>query len=130
MKRKFVLLFHWFLSLMGLIAFIVIITFIISFRPQGRSQGNSIQSLQDRLVQLGIPVKSVTVTKQSPLEVEVIINGSGSNGMLSNDDMLNQFLTVREVELAYLNFDMQIESYRLIIVKAKGDVLYDSKTCN
>src|SRR5690606_7405453 len=104
MKKNIVQLFRWSLSLIGLIVLVVVMTFALSIRPQGSSQGNGIQSLQERLVQLDIPVKSVTVTKQSPLEIEVILNSSGSNGMLSNDDMLNQFLTVREVELAYLSF--------------------------
>lgn len=126
MKKNIVQLLRWSLPLIGLIALVVVMTFALSLRPQGSSQGNGIQSLQERLVQLGIPVKSVTITKQSPLEIEVILNSSGSNGMLSNDDMLNQFLTVREVELAYLNFATHIENYRLILVTAKGDTLYDS----
>lgn len=126
MKKKNVQLFRFPMSLTGLIVLVVVMTFALSIRPQGSSQGNSIQSLQERLVQLDIPVKSVTVTKQSPLEIEVVLNSSGSDGMLSNDDMLNQFLTVREVELAYLSFAMRIESYRLILITAKGDTLYDS----
>lgn len=126
MKKNIVQLFHWSLSLIGLIALVVVMNFALSLRPQGSSQGNGIQSLQERLEQLGIPVKSITVTKQSPLEVEVILNSSGSDGKMSNDDMLNQFLTVREVELAYLNFAMHIESYRLILVTAKDETLYDS----
>jgi hypothetical protein len=125
MKKNIVQLFRWSLSLIGLIALVVVISIALSFRPQGGPQGNGIQSLQERLVQLGIPVKSVTITKQSPLEIEVILNSSGSDGILSNEDMLNQFLTVREVELAYLNFAVHIESYRLILVTAKGDTLYD-----
>jgi hypothetical protein len=126
MKKNIVQLFRWSLSLIGLVALVVIMTFALSLRPQESSEGNGIQSLQERLVKLGIPVKSVTVTKQSPLEIEVLLNSSGSDGMLSNDDMLYQFLTVREVELAYLNFATHIESYRLILVTEKGDNLYDS----
>jgi hypothetical protein len=126
MKKKIVQLFSWSFSLLGLIALLVVMTFALSLRPQEGSQGNGIQSLQERLVQLGIPVKSVEVTKQSPLEIEVVLTSSGSDGMLSKDDMLNQFLTVREVELAYLNFATHIEIYRLILVTAKGDTLYDS----
>jgi hypothetical protein len=126
MKKKIVLLFRWSLSLIGLIALVVVMTFALSLRPQESSQENGIQSLQERLVQLGIPIKSVEVTRQSPLEIEVVLTSSGSDGTLSNDDMLNQFLTVREVELAYLNFATHIEIYRLILVTVKGDTLYDS----
>ena len=125
MKKKIVLLFRWSLSLIGLIALVVVMTFALSLRPQESSQENGIQSLQERLVQLGIPIKSVEVTRQSPLEIEVVLTSSGSDGMLSNDDMLNQFLTVREVELAYLNFATHVEIYRLILVTVKRDTLYD-----
>jgi hypothetical protein len=126
MKNKLIQLFHWSLPLIGLIALIVFMTFAISLRPQESVQENGIQSLQDRLAELDIPVKSITVTKQSPLEIEIILDSSGSDGMLSNNDRLNQFLTVREVELAYLNFAMPIKSYRLFLVTANGDILDDS----
>jgi hypothetical protein len=126
MKKNIVHLFRWCLSLIGLIALVAVINFALSLRPQVSSQGNGIQSLQERLVQLGIPIKSVTVTKQSPLEIEVILNSSGSDGKLSNDDMLNKFLTVREVELAYLNFKTFIRSYRLVLITEEGNTIYDS----
>lgn len=126
MKKNVIQLFRWSLPLIGLIALVVFMIFALSLRPQGSSQGNGIQALQERLEQSGIPVKSITVARQSPLEIEVILNSSGSDGKMSNDDMLNQFLTVREIELAYLNFATNIESYRLILVTTKGDTLYDS----
>ena len=45
---------------------------------------------------------------------------------LGPDDVWYKFLTEREVELAYLNFATHIESYRLILVTAKGNTIYDS----
>lgn len=126
MKKNIFQLFHSSLFLIGLIALGVFMTFALSLRSQGISQANGIQSLKGRLLQLGIPVKSISVTRQTPLEIEVILSSSGYDGMLSNDDMLNQFLTVREVELAYLNFALHIKSYRLILATEKNDILYDS----
>jgi hypothetical protein len=126
MKKNIVQLLSWSLSLIALIALVAAINFALSLRPQGSSQGNDIRTLEERLVQLGIPVKSVTVTKQSPLEIEVILQSSGSDEKLSQDDLWNKFLTEREVELAYLNFTTHIESYRLVLVTAKGNTIYDS----
>lgn len=126
MKKKFVQLLSWSLSLIALIALVAVINFALSLRPQSSSQGNDIQALEERLVQLGIPVKSITVTKQSPLEIEVILQSSGSDEKLSQDDLWYKFLTEREVELAYLNFATHIESYRVILVTAKGNTIYDS----
>ena len=40
--------------------------------------------------------------------------------------MLNMFLAVREVELAYLHYDLPVKSYRLMLVIPEGDVVYDS----
>jgi hypothetical protein len=126
MKKNTVHVLSWSLSLIALVALVAIINFTLSLRPQGSSQGNGVQSLQERLVQLGIPVKSVTVTKQSPLEIEVILQSSGIDEKLDQGDLWYKFLTEREVELAYLNFATHIESYRLILVTAKGNTIYDS----
>jgi hypothetical protein len=126
MKKIIVQFFRWSLSLIGLIVLVAVMAFAFSLRPHVSLQEYNIQSLQERLVKLGIPVKSVTVTKQSPLEIEVILNSSGRDGKLSNDDMLNKFLAVREVELAHLNFAISIKSYRLILVTGEGNSIYDS----
>ena len=118
--------FRWLLNMIALIALVALIYFALSLRPQASSQGYELQSLQDRLLQLNIPVKSLTVTNQSPLEIELILNSSGSVGRLSEADMLNMFLAVREVELAYLHYDLPVKSYRLMLVIPEGDVVYDS----
>jgi hypothetical protein len=125
MKKNLAQLFHWPLYLIGLIVLVIFLNFAFSLQPPASSRGNGIQALQKRLLQLGIPVKSVTVTKQSPLEIEVILNSSGSDGKLSRDDFVNEFLAVREVELAYLNFATFIKSYRLVLVTADGNTPYD-----
>ena len=56
MKKYPVQLFRWSLSLIGLIVLVAVMIFALSFRPQVSSQGNGIESLHKRLVQLGIPV--------------------------------------------------------------------------
>lgn len=119
-------LLRWFLILIALIALAVVIYWVLFLRPQAGVQVKDLQALQERLQQLNIPVKSLIVTHQSPLEIELILNSSGSVGRLSEADMLNMFLAVREVELAYLHYDLPVKSYRLMLVIPEGDVVYDS----
>ena len=40
--------------------------------------------------------------------------------------MLHMFLAEREVELAYLRYDLPVKSYRLMLAPPQGDALYDS----
>ncbi len=119
-------LFRWFLILIALIALAGVIYWILILRPQTGGQAKDLQALQERLQQLNIPVKSLTITHPTPLELEVILNSSGSPGHLSQVDMLNKFLAVREIELAYLYFGLSVQSYRLMLVTPQGDALYDS----
>lgn len=119
-------LLRWFLILIALIALAVVIYWVLVLRPQAGVQVKDLQALQERLQQLNIPVKSLIVTRQTPLEIELTLNSSGSVGRLSEEDMLNMFLAVREVELAYLHWDLPVESYRLMLATPQGDALYDS----
>ncbi len=119
-------LLRWFLILIALIALAVVIYWILVLRPQAGGQANELQALQERLQQLNIPVKSLIVTKKTPLEIELTLNSTGSVGRLSEADMLHMFLAVWEVELAYLHYDLPVESYRLMLVTPEGDVVYDS----
>ncbi len=126
MKNTTVKLFQGSLYLIGLIILVLVLIFALSIRPQVSTQEDGIQSLQERLARTGIPIKSLKVTSQSPLEVEVIINSSASDGKLSHEDVLNQFLAVREIELAYLHFGALINSYRLVLETKEGNPIYDS----
>ena len=119
-------LLRWFLILIALIALAVVIYWVLVLRPQAGGQAYELQALQERLQQLNIPVKNLTINHPTPLEIELTLNSSGSVGRLSEADMLNMFLAVREVELAYLHYDLPVKSYRLMLIIPEGDVVYDS----
>lgn len=119
-------LWRWFLIFIALIALEVVIYWVFVLRPQAGVQANDLQALQERLMQVNIPVKSLTITHPTPLEIELTLNSTGSVGRLSEADMLHMFLAVREVGLAYLHYDLPVKSYRLMLVIPKGDVVYDS----
>jgi hypothetical protein len=114
-----------FLSLAALLAALLI---ALSVRPQQSAPGSGAQSLEERLAQLGVPVKSIVVTQESPLQLQISIEYANQGGNSSNDDLWYQFITEREVELAYLNLGMRVDSYRLIEVTPEGKVLSDVET--
>jgi hypothetical protein len=113
------------LLLAGLVAAIFI---ALSFRPQKSAPESSAQALEERLAQLGVPVKSVVVTQQTPLRLKIIILSSSAGEKLSQDDIWYHLVTVREVELAYQNLGMKIDSYQLIFVTPQGNELFHGET--
>lgn len=127
MKKNINLLLRGSILLIGMIILFVVLNFILSNQQQASSMGNGIQTLQARLEQSGIPVKSLTVTRQSPLEVEVILSSTSNDEKMSNEDMLHEFITVRELELAHLNLGLPVGAYRLVLTTANDKSIYDSE---
>ncbi len=124
MKKNIFQLLSWSLFLVITIA---IVSIALATRPRGDPQASSEATLEQRLVDLGLPVKSFTVIKPSPLEVELILESAGRDDDQSvRADMWNRFIAGRELDLAYLNYDLRIASYHLKQVTAKGDELYSS----
>jgi hypothetical protein len=83
-------LFRLFGGTLALIALIAAISFALSARPQASAPGSSIQALEERLRELGVPVQSVTVTKESPLEVEVTIQSAESDEIPGRENLWNR----------------------------------------
>ena len=59
-------LLRWFLILIALIALAAVIYWVFVLRPQAGGQAYELQALQERLQQLDIPVKSLTITHPTP----------------------------------------------------------------
>lgn len=78
--------------------------------------------LRARLAQLGIPVKDVQVKKQSPLEIEIILQSSSPSKQASQDDLWYKHVAAREAQLAYLT-GLRVSSYRLTLVNAGGETI-------
>jgi hypothetical protein len=113
------------LLLAGLVAAIFV---ALSLRPQKSTPGSSAQGLEERLAQLGVPVKSILVTQKSPLQLQITIEYANQGGNSSHDGLWYEFLTARECDLAYLNLGMRVDSCRLIEVTPEGKVVTDVKT--
>ncbi len=121
MKKNIIQLLSWSLFLVIAIA---IVSIALATRPRGDPQTSNVSTLEQRLVDLGLPVKSFTVIKSSPLEVELILESAGRGDDQSvRADMWNRFIAGRELDLAYLNYDLRIASYYLNQVTPKGDVV-------
>ena len=110
---------------LGLVVLVAILVIAIAVRPQGNAQTDS-QPFKERLVSLGLPVKSVGVIKQTPLQYEVTLQSASSDGKLDHNDQWNRFLAERETDVAYLTLGIPIEAYRIVIESDKGMILYDS----
>lgn len=113
------------LLLAGLVAAIFV---ALSLRPQKSTLESSTQGLEERLAQLGVPVKSILVTQKSPLQLQITIEYANLGGNSSHDGLWYEFLTARECDMAYLNLGMRVDSCRLIEVTPEGKVLSDFKT--
>jgi len=110
---------------LALFALVAILIIAVSVRLQGNAQTDG-QPLKERLVGLGLPVKSVAVTKQTPLQYEVTLQSTSSDGKLDHNDQWNRFLAERETDVAYLTLGIPIEAYRMVVESDKGVTLYDS----
>jgi hypothetical protein len=113
------------LLLAGLVAAIFV---ALSLRPQRSAPGSSAQSLEERLAQLGVPVKSIVVTQGSPLQLQITIEHANQGSNSSHDGLWYELLTARECDMAYLNLGMRVDSCRLIEVTPEGKVVSDFKT--
>jgi hypothetical protein len=118
MKNELLQTFRWVVIIALLI---VAISAIMLVRPQASSQ-QSATSLSSKLEQAGVPVKSVQIIQQSPLQVEITLQSSSNDNNATQDDLWNKFLASRDAELAYLNGN-RIDSYRLILINSKGEII-------
>ncbi len=109
--------------LISILLLVVIVSRILLLRPHpGNNSEPASSSLLNRLEQIGVPVKSVQALKQSPLQVEIVLESSSDNELATPDDLWNNHLASREAELAYLT-SVRIDSYRSVLVNTKGDII-------
>lgn len=125
MKNNVSEIIRWGVSVLVILAVAAFIIIATSTRPQASIQFDDTQPLEERLREIGVPLKSFSISNKLPLEIEIVIQSSGNNGTLSQDDILYKFLAERQVELAHINFGVTIKSYRIILVTEDGNQLYD-----
>lgn len=111
----------------SLAALAAVLLFALSVRSPQSTPKSGPQALQERLVQLGVPVKSLVVTQESPLQLTITLEEDHKQDRPDSNSVWYTTLTEREVELAHLRLGMWVSSYRLIIVSPQGDVLSDSE---
>ncbi len=100
---------------------ILVISAIMLTRPKtGILHGAT--NLVTRFEQSGIPVNSVQILQQSPLQVEIVLQSSSNDDSATQDDLWYRFLASRQASLAYLTGD-RIDSYRLVLINSKGEII-------
>lgn len=111
----------------SLAALAAVLIFALSVRSPQSTHKNSPQALEERLLQLGVPVKSLVVAQESPLQLTITLEEERKQDHPDSNSVWYTTLTEREVELAHLRLGIWVSSYRLIIVSPQGEVLSDSE---
>ncbi len=116
-------------ALIGLTLVIILIYGALSMRPGAgepaaqSAQLGPVEALEARYAELGIPLKGIRVLHQSPLALEITLQGSGDTERLSVDEQWWSFLAQREANLAYLLTQDRISSYNLLIATYRGETI-------
>ncbi len=104
-----------------IIGFIIILLLIFSvFRV--KAQGDLVNELDARLIQLSVPIKSITLDSRIPFQITIVLQSNSLNEQRTNEDAANEYLTEREAMLAH-KFGLSLESYVLILINSKGDTI-------
>lgn len=118
-------------SAIAIVVFAIIIStnaqqsIITKTTPPPHDSNPAIQEMVSSLLSLrkkGIPIKDVTVLKDSPLEIQITLKSTGRGQVASTDDMWNKHIAARWAELAHLT-GAKIDSYRLLLVNAEGEII-------
>jgi len=100
-------------------------TTITKTTPPSHDSNPTAQEITSLFVPLrgkGIPIKDVSVLKDSPLEVQITLRSTGRGQVASTDDMWNKHIAARWAELSYLT-GTKIDSYRLLLVNDEGKII-------
>jgi hypothetical protein len=121
MKENGAKIIRWALAIVGIAAVLAFIRFATLAWPRAGAQEDGTQRLEERLEQLGVPVKRFTVTSRSPVKIEVVLRGTGGQ-----EDFRNRVLAKREIELDYRYSGIRISSYRLVVETDLGTTISDN----
>lgn len=90
--------------------------------PTGQELISSLTSLKS----LGIPIKEVSFSSESPMAVQITLQSTSQSEVATVDDMWNKHIAARCAELAYLT-GPGVDSYQLHLVNAKGNIIGSEK---
>lgn len=100
------------------IACIVAITAFLAVRINAQNQ--SVEVLYRRLVEKGVPIRSVTVESQIPFKIGFTLESSSDNQNLAFDDAWFMQWVRREATLAY-RLGLGVSSYTVNVLNVRGE---------
>jgi hypothetical protein len=103
----------------ALCAIIAVAVVAFATRPAAPEQSAG-DVLTARLVKLGVPVRSVVVTSQSPLRVTITYTTDCSANKVADVDLWNDWLVNRVAMLSYLD-GLPLACYKVVEVNPKGE---------
>jgi hypothetical protein len=104
------------IALLGLVQSVL----LLGTDQAARAQEDVVGYLQRRFQQLGLPITSVKIIRQQPLELEVTLLSAGDMGKGTPDDPINYHQVIREIELA-AEQGYTVDTYSTVVVNARGD---------
>jgi hypothetical protein len=91
---------------------------------QVRAQEDGISELRKRLLDMGVPVKSLEATSRFPFRVEAILQSASSEENVSPADPQFVYAVQREAALAPRKNNPRISSVKVTIVNAAGKPIF------
>jgi hypothetical protein len=107
---------------LALLIFIIVLRVAVGLRPSAVFQGDAAKVIQTKFDELNIPLKSVRVLKESPLEVEVILQKPAGQ---PSEITWERFLAWRLLMDAEQSMGIPLVKYNLKIVDSEGNVGYN-----
>jgi hypothetical protein len=108
------------------VGFIAILIFCVTAAAflvlRVKAQTQTVDDLRSRLLEKGIPIDSLIVTKRIPFEIKIVIKSKSNDVNLQPDDLYYAQI-VRKAATLFFRHGQKVNRYELAIVNAKGETV-------
>jgi hypothetical protein len=105
-----------------LVSGLTIILLLLIVGLKVKSKNDLISELRARLVQSGVPVRSITVDSRIPFQITIILQSTGAGDRRTEDDVWNEHLAIRESSLAH-KFGLNLDGFTLVLINQQGETI-------
>jgi len=107
---------------LALAIFLIVLRVGVGLRPSAGSQGDAAEIIQAKFETLNIPLKSVRILNESPLEVEVILQEPASQ---PSEITWERYIARRVLNDAWHSLGIPLATYYLKITDSEGTIGYN-----
>jgi hypothetical protein len=105
------------------IALTILVAALAYSTTRALAQSEIVSDLTERLTQQGVPLKSVVVTGQTPLSLEITLQSASDSSAPAREDGF-YFLDVRREVLQAERRGFRVSHYRIVLVNAHGATIH------